>query len=70
MKCTKITDHHQPSSHTWNDNFLCVPKNSPFNFVWSENGPINGFQCIEWIERSDKNWRDNYLCRFAFQVAK
>ena len=63
MKCTQITESQQPPSHTWDDNFLCVPRNSPFNFVWSERGPIGGKRCIEWREAADPNWRDNFLCR-------
>ena len=63
MKCTKITEHHQPSSHTWTDNFFCVPKNSPFNFIWSELGSIHGKKCIKWEEPADPDWKDNFLCR-------
>ena len=62
MKCTYIVDHRQPLHHTWLDNFLCVPKNSSYNFEWSQNGPINGKYCIEWIETADPNWNNNYLC--------
>ena len=63
MKCTQITESQQPPSHTWDDNFLCVPRNSPFNFEWSEKGPIRGKRCIEWREAADPDWRDNFLCR-------
>ena len=63
MKCTKITEQQQPCAHTWLDNFFCVPINTPFNFIWSENGAVHGKQCIEWIEPSDPDWRNNFLCR-------
>ena len=62
MKCTHITDQKQPLSNTWQDNYLCVPHNSPYNFEWSENGTINGKDCIEWIELADPEWSNNFLC--------
>ena len=63
MKCTHIEERAEPDNHTWLDNFLCVPIDSPFNFKWSSAGPIEGLKCVQWLEPSDPHtWHDNYLC--------
>ena len=63
MRCTQIHEGAEPASHTWNDNFLCVPNGSPLNFSWSTAGPIAGKTCVMWHEASDPHtWMDNFLC--------
>ena len=66
MKCTQINEDSDP--HSWDDNYLCVPQDSPLDFQWSMGGPISGIACIQWLEPSDTwaitghTWQDNYLC--------
>jgi len=62
MKCTQIKE--DADKHTWQDNYLCVPEGSRFNFEWNADGPITGKECIKWEEGSDTDgtWLDNYLC--------
>ena len=61
MKCVNTKENADP--HTWGDNFLCVPPDSPYDFHWSSSGPISGLDCIQWLEDSDPaTWADNYLC--------
>jgi peptidoglycan hydrolase-like protein with peptidoglycan-binding domain len=63
MRCTQITEGSEPPEHTWNDNFLCVPTNSPLNLAWSSAGPIAGRTCTMWHEAADPHtWMDNFLC--------
>jgi len=63
MECVHITEPSEPSSHTWKDNFLCKPPNSPYDFRWSSEGQIPGKSCIRWLENSDPHsWDNNYLC--------
>ena len=60
MKCTQIIETADP--HTWQDNYLCVPQNSPLS--WSMHNPIPGKNCVQWLELSDRQgtWLDNFLC--------
>ena len=61
LKCVQILETADP--HTWDDNYLCVPHNSPYNFRWSSARPVPGLRCIRWVETSDPHtWDDNYLC--------
>jgi hypothetical protein len=61
MKCTQILEKADP--HTWQDNFLCLGNDMPYNFHWSSAGRINGKSCVQWLEAADPNtWRDNFLC--------
>ena len=61
MKCTKIYEDSDTQG-TWHDNFLCVPNDSPYKFVWSQHNPVTN-RCIQWLESADPNtWSDNYLC--------
>ena len=64
MKCTRISEPEDPES--WQDNYICVPKNSPYDFMWSDSGSIeNGhIGCLKIDEPTEtgKYWRDNYLC--------
>jgi len=66
MRCTRITQQsgrYQPNG--WHDNYLCVPKDSPYVFTWSTNGRIKGLQCLQWQNDAfsrRKLWQNNYLC--------
>ena len=51
MKCSYVVDDMQPPNDTWRDDHLCVPVNSPFNFISTEFGTIK-----------EKNWENNFLC--------
>lgn len=63
MRCTQIFEQAEPPEHTWLDNYLCVPENSPLQFAWSQAGPIGGKTCVQWFEAADPHtWGDNYLC--------
>jgi len=63
MRCVHIHETAEPSGHTWMDNYLCVPNDSPYRFRWSSAGPISGKKCIRWLETADPHtWSDNYLC--------
>ena len=62
MKCTHILEASDPN--TWNDNYLCVPTDSPMTFTWSSAGPhCGGNGIVQILEPSDPHtWNDNYLC--------
>ena len=61
QKCVNIAEDADP--HTWGDNFICVPQDSPYNFKWNSAGPLAGLDCIQWLETADPDtWADNYLC--------
>ena len=62
MTCTQILETADP--HTWSDNYLCVPCDSPFKLSWSSHNPIPGKKCVQWLEPSDcaGTWFDNWLC--------
>ena len=63
MKCTRIFEPSEPANHHWADNYLCVPRNSPYDFVFSIHDKILGKGCIHMKEPSDPHtWSDNYLC--------
>ena len=62
MKCTRIFD---PSNDHWNDNFLCVPQDSPYDFVFSCAGRIPGKACINIHDPGEYDWHDNFLCATA-----
>ena len=40
-KCTNIFEPREAPSKSWVDNYLCVPKNAPYNFTWVQ------FNCFE-----------------------
>lgn len=62
-KCTNIFEPREDPSKSWFDNYLCVPKNAPYNFTWSHNGPIPGLGCIQWYAKEGRDgWDNNYLC--------
>lgn len=66
QKCTQISEGADP--HTWNDNFLCLPHNTPYKLQWSSAGPVGGKECIQWLEGADPHtWNDNYLCADRLQ---
>ena len=61
QKCTRILETADP--HTWADNYLCAPQDSPYSFQWSSAGPVGGKECIQWLEPADPHtWHDNFLC--------
>jgi hypothetical protein len=64
MRCTRVVEPSDP--HTWQDNYLCVPKTSNYHFTWAYASSMrpSGKSCIQWLEPSDKKhtWHDNYLC--------
>ena len=64
MKCTRVSEPEDPES--WQDNYICVSKKSPYDFMWSDNGSIQNdhIGCLKIDEPSEtaKYWRDNYLC--------
>ena len=63
MRGTQISVREEPPEHWWTDNFLCLPSNSPWKLTWSMFGPIEGKDCVQWLEPSDAHgWSDNYLC--------
>ena len=65
MRCTPIIEPAEPKRYTWRDNYLCVPKNSPYNFRWFHRKPSQNQakHCLKWVEPADPNtWKDNYLC--------
>jgi hypothetical protein len=35
MTCTQVNEPAEPASHTWDDNFLCVPPGSPTKLGWT-----------------------------------
>ena len=65
MRCTQIREPSEPFWHTWNDNYLCLPSDSPYQLSWHYAGISNvrGSSCVRWLERADPHtWHDNYLC--------
>jgi hypothetical protein len=61
MKCTQILEGSD--SDSWNDNYLCIPKESTLELQWSYSGPVSDMKCTQIIEGSDPDtWNDNYLC--------
>ncbi|XP_028394125.1 uncharacterized protein LOC114518347 [Dendronephthya gigantea] len=67
MKCVLINEPREPRQHGWNNNYLCVPRRSPYRFRWSHSGQINGLECIQWLaKRGLDGWNDNYLCADKF----
>jgi hypothetical protein len=43
MRCTYITEGAEPSSSTWNDDYLCVNTSAPVHLAWTHwaNSPYN-----------------------------
>ncbi|XP_063693348.1 uncharacterized protein LOC134825137 [Bolinopsis microptera] len=61
QKCVQITEAADP--HTWTDNYICLPLDTPYDFKWSSAGPLKDLECIQWLEPADPDtWDDNYLC--------
>ena len=68
QKCTRILETADP--HTWADNYLCAPPDSPYNFHWSSAGPVRGKECVQWLEPADPHtWHDNFLCHQRLDMA-
>ncbi|CAB4021953.1 Zinc metallo ase nas-6 [Paramuricea clavata] len=67
MRCVLINEPRELRKNGWYDNYLCVPKSSPYRFRWSYSGPINGLSCIQWMAKKGYHgWNDNYLCANRF----
>ena len=64
VECTRIYEPSEPERYQWGDNYLCVPRDTPYHFTFSYYiGRILGKGCILMEEPSDPyNWYDNYLC--------
>jgi len=64
MDCTAVTEASEEQSAAWSDNYLCLPKGSPFKFSWSSAGPIDGKSCVRWFDHAESSdtWLDNWLC--------
>jgi hypothetical protein len=65
MDCTLINEPAEPSSTTWGDNYLCLPKSAPILFRWRTNGRYadQAWRCPRFYEPQDPHtWQDNYLC--------
>lgn len=64
-RCTQIREPAEPPSTTWNDNYLCVPPESPVVLSWYHDGSRSGagLTCTAFLEPQDPHtWTDNYLC--------
>lgn len=63
MRCTRVYSTAKHYYLGWNDNYLCVPTKSPYEFRWSVAGPMPGYQCLQWKHTRDRRWGSNqYLC--------
>ncbi|XP_057301489.1 uncharacterized protein LOC130635959 [Hydractinia symbiolongicarpus] len=62
MRCVKVNEPSDP--HTWYDNYICVPKETPYDFSWSYAGCKKGEYCIQWNEPATYKytWYDNFIC--------
>lgn len=62
LKCTHITESADVD-HGWDNNFVCVPTDYPWELQWSNAGAIDGQSCVRWNEPADPDtWTDNFLC--------
>ena len=43
-RCASLAD---PLDVTWENNYICVPNDSPYYFSWSNEGNIDGLECIK-----------------------
>ena len=63
LECVALTEPSDSQSAVWDDNFVCLPADAPFELAWSFAGPIDGWSCVKFDEPSeDRTWRDNFLC--------
>jgi hypothetical protein len=65
MTCIKINEPAEPSTTTWDNNFLCSSNTSISKWLWKYDGyiKVNDMKCILWSEKHDPHtWNDNYLC--------
>ncbi|XP_066915265.1 uncharacterized protein [Clytia hemisphaerica] len=63
MRCSRVNEPSEPKGYHWGDNFLCVPKNSPYHFKFYNYRPKMTRNCVQMTEPSDPNtWKDNFLC--------
>lgn len=64
-RCTQVSEPSEPSRRDWDDNYLCVPEDSPIFMYWSYNGNSEHENCLKIEEPSEPqrhDWNDNYLC--------
>jgi hypothetical protein len=73
MDCTNVVEPAEPHAAAWNDDYLCVPKQSPYALSYSNAGAIAGKSCVQLNEPADPgSWSDNYVCTepvYAFSNA-
>jgi MYXO-CTERM domain-containing protein len=64
MRCTLVDEPGEPEAHSWADNYVCLPDDSPYELTWSSEGPIDGSACVRFYESADleEGWGDNYMC--------
>ena len=63
QRCVRILEPRDPY---WKNPYLCVPKNSWYQFTWEHQG-VSGRQkkrCLIWKlpKGKNENWCNNYLC--------
>jgi hypothetical protein len=64
MRCTRVGEAAEAKAAEWADNFLCVPKDSPYTFTWSSAGPLADKTCVRWFDHAETSatWWDNWMC--------
>lgn len=63
LNCVQTVEPAEPVAHTWSDNYLCVPNDSPFQLRWSHNGTIPSLCCERLYAPDDPHtWYDNFVC--------
>ena len=63
MECVALTEPSDSQSAAWDDNFVCLPPDAPFELAWSFAGALDGWSCVKFDEPSEeRTWRDNFLC--------
>lgn len=65
MKCTKIIDPFDANG--WDNDYLCLPHDSNYNLMWSQNGKLPKRKNIKWNNNPDDK---NYLCLNNFRNNK
>lgn len=67
MKCVLVNEPSESRRSGWHNNYLCVPKSSPYNFKWSHRGRMRGLSCVQWYAKKGREgWNNNYLCAPKF----
>ena len=42
---------------------FCRSPSWPDDFLWSNDGPVDGYECTEISETADPEWDNNYFCQ-------